>query len=76
MATELAARKSASKSDAYLTQKFADLCARIKRVDVVTRLLALALLIFTYSFFVGCFDWFAGNSTAAGKASRRRATAR
>jgi hypothetical protein len=62
MATDLATRKS-SKSEAYLQRKFAELCARIKRVDVVTHLLALALTIFTYALFVGCFDWFAGSST-------------
>src|SRR5712692_10485363 len=64
MATDLATRKSPSKSEAYLQRKFAELCARIKRVDVFTHLLVLALTIFTYALFVGCFDWFAGSSTA------------
>ncbi len=62
MATDLATRKS-SKSEAYLQRKFAELCARIKRVDVIAHLLVLAVTIFTYALFVGCFDWFAGSST-------------
>ncbi len=64
MATDLATRKSLSKSEVHLQRKFAELCARIKRVDVITHLLVLALTIVTYALFIGCFDWFAGASTA------------
>jgi hypothetical protein len=64
MSTDLAMRKSPSKSEAHLQRKLAELCARIKRVDVVTHLLVLAITIFTYALFVGCFDWVAGSSTA------------
>src|SRR5262249_52884989 len=46
-------------------RKFTELCGRIKRVDLLTHLLALALLIFTYALFIGCFDWTVGSSTAA-----------
>jgi hypothetical protein len=64
MATDLATRKSSSKSEAYLQRKFAELCARIKRVDILTHLLVVALTICTYALFVGCLDWLAGSSTA------------
>lgn len=58
------ARLPALAEKGNLQRKFAALCARIKRVDVATHLLILALMIFTYALFVGCFDWFAGSSTA------------
>jgi collagen type III alpha len=64
MATDLQTRKTSSKSEAYLQRKFAELCARIERVDLIAHLLALSLTILGYAFFIGLFDWFAGNSTA------------
>src|SRR5260370_2632113 len=64
MATDLQTRKTSSKSEAYLHRKFAELCTRIQRVDLLTQLLALALSILGYAFFIGLFDWFGGNSTA------------
>src|SRR6516165_636667 len=63
MATDLQTRKTSSKSEAYLQRKFAELCARIRRVDLLTHLLALSLTILGYALFIGLFDWFAGNST-------------
>ena len=56
MATDLEPHKITSKSEAYLQRKFADLGARIRRVDLVTHLLALALTIAGYAFFIGTFD--------------------
>jgi hypothetical protein len=64
MATDLQTRQTSSKSEAYLHRRFAELCTRIQRVDLLTHLLALALTILGYAFFIGLFDWFAGNSTA------------
>lgn len=64
MATDLETRKSSTKSSVFLQRKFADLCARIRRVDLVAQLLGLLLVVFFYAFIVGGFDWLVGNSTA------------
>ena len=64
MATDLEPRKTSSKSEAYLQRKFADLCARIKRVELIAHLLAASLTVVCYALLVGLFDWFAGNSSA------------
>jgi hypothetical protein len=65
MATDLQTRKTSSPSEAYLQSKFAELCARIQRVDLIEHLLALLLTVFCYAFFVGLFDWYVENSNAA-----------
>jgi hypothetical protein len=64
MATDLQTRKTSSKPDAYLQGKFADLCARIQRVDLLAHLLAVSLTVLGYAMCIAVFDWFAGNSTA------------
>ncbi len=64
MATDLETRTTSTKSDAYLRRKFAELCARIRRVDLLAHLLVLSLAIPVYALFIGLFDWFAGNSSA------------
>jgi hypothetical protein len=71
MATDLETRPTTSKSEAYLQRKFADLCARIKRVDLTAHLLALSLAVLWYALFVGLFDSFAGNSTAIAVSATR-----
>lgn len=63
MATDLATRQSPSKSETYLQRTFADLAARIRRVDVVRQLLFLALVLFTYALFSACLDRGTGSST-------------
>ncbi|MBI3824308.1 MAG: hypothetical protein HY289_16700 [Planctomycetes bacterium] len=55
MATVLDSRKS-SKPEAYLQRKFADLCARIKRMDLLAHLLMLTLTVLSYALFAGLFD--------------------
>jgi hypothetical protein len=65
MATDLQTRNTSSKSEANLRRAFAELCARIKRVDLVAYLLALLLTILCYAFFLGLFDWFVGHSSGS-----------
>lgn len=64
MATDLETRKSPSKTEAFLRRRFADVAARIQRVDLVAHLLVLVLAILCYAVAIGVFDWFVGNSTA------------
>ena len=64
MATDLEPRKTSSKSEAYLQRKFADLGARVKRIDLIAHLLVVSLAVVCYALFIGLFDWFADNSTA------------
>jgi hypothetical protein len=64
MATDLETRSSPKQSEAYLQRKFADLSARVKRVDLLTHLLALALTVAGYALLIGWLDWFAGGSKA------------
>ena len=71
MATDLATRNPPSKSEAYLQHRFAELCTRIRRTDLLTHLLVLALIIFTYAFLIGWFDRFAGRSTSPALAALR-----
>ena len=65
MATDLETRQPSAKPDVFLRRKFAELCARIKRADLVAHLLTLSLAILSYALFIGLFDWFAGSSSAA-----------
>ena len=65
MATDLETRQSSSKSEAHLRRKFADLGARIQRVDIVAHLLGIVLTLLGYALAVGVFDWLVGNSTTA-----------
>ncbi len=64
MATDLETRQTSSKSAAYLQRTFAHLCARMRRADLVSHLLALSLLVSCYAFLVGGFDALVGNATA------------
>lgn len=63
MATDLQPRTT-SRSANHLQRKFAELCARIRRVDLLWHVLILALVIVGYSFVVGTFDWLVGLSSA------------
>ncbi len=65
MATDLKTRKASLKSDDVLRRKFAEVCARIQRVDLVAHLLVLLLTTVIYALLVAVFDWFVGTSTAA-----------
>ena len=65
MATDLETRSAPRQSEASLQRKFADLSARVKRVDFLTHVLVLALTVAGYALVIGWFDWFAGNSQAA-----------
>ena len=60
MATVLDEQRPTSKSEAYLRRKFAELCARIKRADLLTHLLTLTLALLTYAFSAALFDWSIG----------------
>ncbi len=65
MATDLLTRQASSKSDAFLQRKFHELSARIRRVDRITHVLTLLVIVLGYALVRGWFDWFAGNSQAA-----------
>ena len=63
MATDLEPVRPTSKTEAFLRRKFADLAARIQRVDLVAHLLTLVLVIASYALVMGTFDWFIGVAT-------------
>jgi hypothetical protein len=61
MATELEPRKSTSKNEEFLERGFAQVCARIRRVDLATCVLTLALISAVYALTVGSIDYFVGD---------------
>src|SRR5688572_6678791 len=65
MPTEVKSRKVAAKSeDAELQRQFAEVCARLRRIDVTAALLILLLAVASYALAIGLFDLFAGASRA------------
>ncbi|MBI2805796.1 MAG: hypothetical protein HYX68_12525 [Planctomycetes bacterium] len=63
MATDLLTRKPASRAATSLQRKFAALCARIRRTDLIADLLVLSLVVLSYALFAGMLDWYSGHST-------------
>jgi hypothetical protein len=70
MATDLETRPS-SKSEVQLQRCFADLCARIQRVDLLAHLLTKLLVVAAYALAIGIFDQFVGNSVTANVVATR-----
>lgn len=64
MATDLRSRKPSTKSDDFLRRKFADLCARLERIDLIAHLLLLVLTVVGYAFLFGICDLFTGASSS------------
>jgi len=56
MATAVQTRQTSSKSEAYLDRKFAEVAARIHRIDLIAHLLVLVLISFAYALSVVIFD--------------------
>src|ERR1043165_3704852 len=63
MATLVESRKPASKAEAYLERKFAEVCSRIRWLDLGAQLLAGGLLVAAYALVVCVCDWGVGSSS-------------
>jgi len=64
MATASVSREASSKSEAFVQRKFAELCTRVQRVELLSGVLTLGLIIVGYACLIGWFDYLVGATSA------------